>query len=254
MIDKIDVLKRVQSLKNKVDGLEASQERRKQDVQKKRSQIEKEKTLAEKKQEEKVAVQKDIDRKELDLKTNEGEITKYNVQLNSIKSNKEYSILVSEIGSKKADISVLEDEILDTMSRLEIANQEHVKATEVLRNEEESLKDLIESVDAEVKGVDDEIEKIKNEQKKYVDLLDEYSLKHYNRLSNIKGGKAVVPVIGNVCGGCSMNIRAQTLNALMGVKIWFSVKVAVEYSISMINSVLEAGRMAASEIIHMYNL
>ena len=46
MIDKIDVLKRVQSLKNKVDGLEASQERRKQDVQKKRSQIEKEKTLA----------------------------------------------------------------------------------------------------------------------------------------------------------------------------------------------------------------
>ena len=45
MIDKIDVLKRVQSLKNKVDELEASQERRKQDVHKKRAQIEKEKTL-----------------------------------------------------------------------------------------------------------------------------------------------------------------------------------------------------------------
>ncbi|MBT3878378.1 MAG: hypothetical protein HON76_02695 [Candidatus Scalindua sp.] len=218
MIEKFEVLKRLQSLKNKINGLEASQERRKQDVQKKKVQIENEKALAEKKHEAKIAVQKEIDRKELNLKTNEGEITKYNVQLNSIKSNKEYSILVSEIGSKKADISVLEDEILDTMSRLEIANQEHVKATEVLRNEEESLKDLIESVDAEVKGVDDEIEKIKNEQKKYVDLLDEYSLKHYNRLSNIKGGKAVVPVIGNVCGGCSMNIRAQTLNALMGGK------------------------------------
>ena len=218
MIEKFEVLKRLQSLKNKINGLEASQERRKQDVQKKKVQIENEKALAEKKHEAKIAVQKEIDRKELNLKTNEGEITKYNVQLNSIKSNKEYSILVSEIGSKKADISVLEDEILDTMSRLEIANQEHVKATEVLRNEEESLKDLIESVDAEVKVVDDEIEKIKNEQKKYVDLLDEYSLKHYNRLSNIKGGKAVVPVIGNVCGGCSMNIRAQTLNALMGGK------------------------------------
>ncbi len=218
MIEKFEVLKRLQSLKNKINELEASQERRKQDVQKKKVQIEKEKALAEKKHEAKIAVQKDIDRKELNLKTNEGEITKFNVQLNSIKSNKEYSILVSEIGSKKADMSVLEDEILDTMSRLETANQEHEKATEVLRNEEESLKDLIKSVDAEVKGVDDEIEKIKNEQKKYVDLLDEYSLKHYNRLSNIKGGKAVVPVIGNVCGGCSMNIRAQTLNALMGGK------------------------------------
>jgi len=218
MIDKIDVLKRVQSLKNKVDGLEASQERRKQDVQKKRAQIEKEKTLAEKKQEEKMAAQKDIDRKELDLKTNEGEITKYNVQLNSIKTNKEYSALITEIGSKKADMSILEDEILDAMSKLETAKQYFENATECLKDEEESLKDLINSVDAEVKETDTEIEKIKGEQKKYIDLLDEHSLKNYNRLSNIKGGKAIVPVIGNVCGGCSMNITTQTLNELMGRK------------------------------------
>ncbi len=218
MIDKIDVLKRVQSLKNKIDELEASQERRKQDVQKKRAKIEEEKALSEKKQEEKVAVQKDIDRKELDLKTKEGEITKFNVQLNSIKTNKEYSALISEIGSKKADMTILEDEILDKMSKLEIAKQGFEKATESLRNEEVSLKDLISIVDAEVKETDAEIEKIKGEQKKYIDTLDEHSLTNYNRLSNIKGGKAIVPVIGNVCGGCFMNIRAQTLNALMGNK------------------------------------
>ncbi len=218
MIDKIDVLKRVQSLKNKINELETSQERRKQDVQKKKKKIETEKALAEKKQEERVEVQKDIDRKELDLKTNEGEVTKYNVQLNSIKTNKEYSALISEIGSKKADMSVLEDEILDTMSRLETANQGLEKATENLKNEEQSLKDLINSVDAEVKESDCEIEKIKGEQKKYIDLLDEHSLQSYNRLSNIKGGKAIVPVIGNVCGGCSMNVTTQTLNELMGNK------------------------------------
>jgi len=218
MIENIEVLKRLQSLKNKINELEASQERRKQDTQKKKVQIENRKALAEKKHEEKILVQKEIDRKELDLKANEGEITKYNVQLNSIKTNKEYSTLVSEIGSKKADMSILEDEILNTMSRLELANQEYGKATEDLRNEEENLKDLTKSIDAEIKEADHEIEKIKNEQKKYVDLLDEHSLKHYNRLSNIRGGKAIVPVIGNVCGGCSMNITAQTLNALMGGK------------------------------------
>jgi hypothetical protein len=218
MIDKIDVLKRVQSLKNKIDELETSQKRRKQDVKKKKTQIENEKTLAEKKHEEKVSLQKEIDRKELDLKSKEGEITKYNVQLNSIKTNKEYSALISEIGSKKADMSILEDEILDTMSRLEIANQGYVKVTEDLRNEDESLKVLINSVDTEIKEADIEIEKTKSEQKKYIDLLDEHSLKNYNRLSNIKGGKAIVPVIGNVCGGCSMNVTTQTLNELMGGK------------------------------------
>ena len=218
MIDKIDVLKRVQSLKNKIIGLETSQKLRKQDVQKKKAQIEKEKALAGKKQEERITVQKDIDRKELDLKTNEGKIAKYNVQLNSIKTNKEYSALITEIGSKKADMSILEDEILDTMSRLEMANQGYVKAAEALKNEEESLKNLINVVDTEGKEADIEIENIKNEQKKYIDLLDEHSLNNYNRLANIKGGKAIVPVVGNVCGGCSMNITTQTLNELMSCK------------------------------------
>ena len=216
MIESIEVLKRLQSLKSKINELKESQELRKQDVQKKKTQIEDKKALAEEKHEEKLSRQKEIDRKELDLKTDEGEITKYNVQLNSIKTNKEYTALCTEIGSKKADMSILEDEILSTMSKLESVNEEYNKLQEDLRREEESLKNLIESVDADVKKTDIEIEEIQNDQKKYIDALDENSLKHYNRLSSIKGGKAVVAVIDNMCGGCSMKITAQTLNLLMG--------------------------------------
>ncbi len=216
MIESIEVLKRLQSLKSKINELKEYQELRKQDVQKKKTQIEDKKALAEEKHEEKLSRQKEIDRKELDLKTDEGEITKYNVQLNSIKTNKEYTALCTEIGSKKADMSILEDEILNTMSKLESVNEENNKLQEDLRREEESLKNLIESVDADVKKTDIEIEEIQNDQKKYIDALDENSLKHYNRLSSIKGGKAVVAVIDNMCGGCSMKITAQTLNLLMG--------------------------------------
>ena len=216
MIESIEVLKRLQSLKSKINELKEYQELRKQDVQKKKTQIEDKKALAEEKHEEKLSRQKEIDRKELDLKTDEGEITKYNVQLNSIKTNKEYTALCTEIGSKKADMSILEDEILSTMSKLESVSEEYNKLQEDLRREEENLKDLVESVDADVKETDIEIEKIQNDQKKYIDALDENSLKHYNRLSSIKGGKAVVAVIDNMCGGCSMKITAQTLNSLMG--------------------------------------
>ncbi|MEK6766938.1 MAG: C4-type zinc ribbon domain-containing protein [Planctomycetota bacterium] len=218
MIESIEVLKRLQSLKNKINELEKYTECRKQDVQKKKDQIEAKRILSGEKREEKISVQKEIDRKELDLKTDEGEISKYNVQLNSIKTNKEYTALCSEIGSKKADMSILEDVILNTMSRLEIVNKEYSELTENLKREEESLKELIKSVDADVRETDIEIEKVQNDQKKYIDSLDEDTLYHYNRLSNIKGGKAVVAVMGNVCGGCFMNITAQTLNLLMGGK------------------------------------
>jgi uncharacterized protein len=218
MIESIEVLKRLQSLKNKINELEKYKECRKQDVQKKKDQIEAKRILSGEKHEEKISVQKEIDRKELDLKTDEGEISRYNVQLNSIKTNKEYTALCSEIGSKKADMSILEDEILNTMSRLEIVNKEYSELTEDLKREEESLKDLIKSVDADVRETDIEIEKVQNDQKKYTDTLEEDTLYHYNRLSNIKGGKAVVAVMGNVCGGCFMNITSQTLNLLMGSK------------------------------------
>lgn len=218
MIENIEALKRLQSLRNKINELEEYKERRKKDVQKKEAHIEEIKTLSEKKHKEKLSVQKEIDRKELDLKTDEGEISKYNAQLNSIKTNKEYTALCSEIGSKKADMSILEDVILNTMSRLETVNKEYSELTENLKREEESLKELIKSVDADVRETDIEIEKVQNDQKKYIDALDEDILSHYNRLSNIKGGKAVVAVIGNVCGGCFMNITAQTLNLLMGGK------------------------------------
>lgn len=218
MIENIEALKRLQSLRNKINELEEYKERRKKDVQKKEAHIEEIRTLSEKKHKEKLSVQKEIDRKELDLKTDEGEISKYNAQLNSIKTNKEYTALCSEIGSKKADMSILEDVILNTMSRLETVNKEYSELTENLKREEESLKDLIKSVDADVRETDIEIEKVENDQKKYIDALDEDILSHYNRLSNIKGGKAVVAVIGNVCGGCFMNITAQTLNLLMGGK------------------------------------
>ena len=217
-IENIEILKRVQSLKSKIDELEASQRRRKQDVQNKKAQIENKQAISEKKHEEKISAQKEIDKKELDLKANEGEIAKYNIQLNSIKTNKEYTALRSEIGAKQADMSILEDELLETMSNLENILQEYSKATEELRNEEESLKDLMKSVEADLKEADAEIEKIKNDQKKYLDSLDEHTLRQYNQLSNIKGGKAVVAVVGNVCGGCSMNITTQTLNLLMSGK------------------------------------
>ncbi len=130
MIESIEVLKRLQSLKSKINELKEYQELRKQDVQKKKTQIEDKKALAEEKHEEKLSRQKEIDRKELDLKTDEGEITKYNVQLNSIKTNKEYTALCTEIGSKKADMSILEDEILSTMSKLESVNEEYNKLQE----------------------------------------------------------------------------------------------------------------------------
>lgn len=133
MVERIEILKRLQSIKNKISELEEFKKCRKNDIQKKKELIDNKRILSEKRHEEKISIQKEIDSKELELKTDEEKVNKYNVQLNAIKTNKEYSALCSEIGCKKADMSLLEDEILSTMSKLEVVDKEGKELTEELK-------------------------------------------------------------------------------------------------------------------------
>ena len=70
-------------------------------------------------------LQRNINSKELDLKSIETEINKFRQQMNQVKTNKEYSALKTEIGGKEADKSVLEDEILRMMTTYEEMQQRY---------------------------------------------------------------------------------------------------------------------------------
>ncbi|MFQ5962835.1 MAG: zinc ribbon domain-containing protein [Candidatus Scalinduaceae bacterium] len=216
MVERLEVLKRLQLLRNKISELEEYREHRKKEIQKEEDQIKSKGYSSEQKHNELLSIQKEIDKKDLDLKTDEEEINKLNVQLNQIKTNREYSALSSEISCKKADKSLLEDDILNLMSKLEIIDKEYKKLTEELKHDETRLKEFIKSVDTDIKETDEEIQKLQSDQEEYSNLLDEDTLYHYQRLSNIKDGKAIAEVVDNVCGSCFMNIRLQTLNSLMG--------------------------------------
>lgn len=218
MIERTEVLKRLQLLKNKIGELEEYKEYRKKEIQEKGKELENKKALSGQKREDFTSAQKKIRNKELDLKTDEEQISKFNVQLNQIKTNKEYSALRSEIGCKEADKSLLEDEILNLMSKLESLDKEHKELSEGLKHDEEKLNDFIKSVDEDIIKTDEEVAKLRNDQEKYSSLLDENTLYHYNRLSNRKDGKPIAQVVDNVCGDCFMNIPLQTLNLLMGGK------------------------------------
>lgn len=215
MIERIEVLKRLQLLRNKIGELEKCKEYTKKEIQEKNNQMKSKSAFSEQQHEELLSAQKGIGTKELDLKTDEAQINKFKAQLNSIKTNKEYSALRSEIGCKEADKSLLEDEILSLMSTLETTGAEYKKLTEELKHDEEELNEFIKRVDEDIKKTDEEIEKLQNDQEKYSNLLDEDTLYHYKRLSNVKDGNAIIEVVDNVCGSCFMNLTLQTVNLLM---------------------------------------
>src|SRR3989337_626982 len=140
MNERIEVLRRLQSIDTKLKRLEGDKLYRNYDVQKKQNQIQQKKAELSKISEETKILQRNINSKELDLKSIETEINKFRQQMNQVKTNKEYSALKSEIGGKEADKSVLEDEILRMMTTYEEMQQRHKSFEKVIAQEESQLK------------------------------------------------------------------------------------------------------------------
>ena len=75
-------------------------------------------------------VQLEKNEKEMDMKAKEEKIAKYESELYNIKNNKEYKALQQEIGSVKADVSLLEEATIkcyDKISEAEINRERETR-------------------------------------------------------------------------------------------------------------------------------
>lgn len=218
MNERIEVLRRLQSIDTQLRRLEGEKLYRGYDAQKKLAFIQQKKTELTKLTDETKTFQKNVGIKELDLKSRETELAKLRLQMNQVKTNKEYSAIQTEIGGKEADKSVLEDEILGMMTKYEEMNQRCKAFEKTIEHENSQYKELQKLVETDLKKIDAEIDELKKKRDKYTSLLDSDALQHYNRLVSHKDAVAVVPVVSKVCQGCFMSVTAQTMNQLLSGK------------------------------------
>src|SRR3989304_3832594 len=172
MNERIEVLRRLQSIDTKLKRLEGDKLYRNYDVQKKQNQIQQKKAELSKISEETKILQRNINSKELDLKSIETEINKFRQQMNQVKTNKEYSALKSEIGGKEADKSVLEDEILRTMTTYEEMQQRYKSFEKVIAQEESQLKEVQKQVETDIQTIETEIAELKGKHSNYASRVD----------------------------------------------------------------------------------
>ncbi|MCF6147038.1 MAG: hypothetical protein E3K37_00080 [Candidatus Kuenenia sp.] len=218
MTEKIEVLRRLQSIDTKIKRLEGDKLYRSHDVEKKKDEIKRKRdTLASIVAETK-NYQKSIGLKELELKTKEEEIHKLSVQMNQAKTNKEFSAFKTEIGGKEADKSVIEDAILGMITKYEEMQQRQREFEKEIEHEEVSSKELQKKVEDNIKEMDTKITAFKEKRNKYTSLLDDNTLQQYNRLVSHKDGIAVAGIVNKVCQSCFMSVTSQTVNQLMSKK------------------------------------
>ncbi len=185
-----DILKRLQLLKNKIVELDEYKEYRRNEIQTKKDNIRNKRAIAEQESKDLLLIQRKISDNELDIVTYEKQIDDFNIRLDHINSDNEYRALITEIDRKENDKYSLELEAQQLTKKMEIVDKVCEELTEELLNDEEELKDLIKSIDEE-------------------------TLYHYKRLSNIKDGDPFAEVLDNACSGCCVKITLQTTNTLM---------------------------------------
>lgn len=163
-----------------------------------------------------------ISRLELDLKGRDEQIGKLRNQLNLARTNKEYSALLTELNTAKADDSKLETQVLELMKNKEIDEA----ACEEIKLQIEEQRSKVEEVrkESEVKAVDLEkdVAEIQKEWDEAAKGIPGEALQIFERVAETYDGEAMAEVEQTQnngtfsCGGCFMGLPAEVVNVLSG--------------------------------------
>lgn len=155
-----------------------------------------------------------VDQKQLDLKSSETKVGEWRVKLNTCETNKEYQTLLEQIAAAEMAASVLEDEILEGLERIEqfeVSAKEAGKRLEDARADQAKVK---ERVTSELAVVEKDVQRITARLIEAEANIPTALMPDYERVVHAKGADGLAPVEDGVCTGCGQKITLNALNEL----------------------------------------
>ena len=154
---------------------------------------------------------KEQNSRELSIRSNKDMMGKYQNQLLTIQTNKEYKALNKEVSHLEKRNEELEDEIVELMEYQEELRENKKTAAKNLKFAEQELAANEKRLENEIKEVNLDMEKIRDERKELAKELPIALVKKYATLIKNRNRKALVYNIENCCGGCGFMIRPQVM-------------------------------------------
>lgn len=159
-------------------------------------------------------LQKQKKDKELELASKEEAAKKLQSQLYSLKTNKEYQTMLQQINDTKADASIIEDKILETMEETDKAKNDIELEKGRLQEEEKVFDNEKKKIEDRIKEIDDRLAQLSNQRKQVTPEIDPKIISQYDRILASRDGLAFVSVRNNSCGGCNMLVPPQVINLI----------------------------------------
>jgi predicted nucleic acid-binding Zn-ribbon protein len=151
---------------------------------------------------------------ELEIKTKESDLTRYQQQMMTIKTNKEYDALVAEIDNIKSTITTRETELLETIESIATMEKEVTslqdKDSQIAENNSKQLSILQEKVDS----IGAKVAEKETERQTVINSVSRPTLMIYERIRRGKGGSVVVVVKKRACSSCYKALTAKKVQEI----------------------------------------
>jgi len=146
---------------------------------------------------------------EADVQLENDHMAKIKTKLTAVKTNKEYTAILTEVESVKEKVSAFEDKELEIMESLEEKTGELPAIESRFKEEEINFKEYKAKKEAEYERVQGEREVVKGRRLDILDSIEPKRLELYNKVLKRNDGVAVVAVRDSICQGCFHRLRPQ---------------------------------------------
>jgi predicted nucleic acid-binding Zn-ribbon protein len=152
--------------------------------------------------------------KDNDLKSKEDAVKKLQTQLYQIKTNKEYTAMDTEIKNARADCSMLEEDIINLLDKIDEAEKLKGERNKLLKEEQENVEAEKKKINEETKRIEGELATLTTQRDALAEKVNKTLLSKYERILYGKDGLAMVPVKNDACQGCFLDLPPQVINMI----------------------------------------
>jgi len=217
----LNCLVKLQSVENRLRAAKSKLSRCRRSVIFQENKVRSLQNQLESKQEEIKLTKVQSDRLELELRSREEDVAKMRAALNTAKTNKEYSTILTQMNTSKADNSKVESQVLELFKIIEADEAECDEVRGQIEEEKSKLEDIRRDADEKAVDYEKEIAEIEVEWKDGSGELPGDVLDVFKRLADTYDGESIALAEQQdgsenyTCGGCFMSLRLDIINTLM---------------------------------------
>lgn len=154
------------------------------------------------------------DQKQKQLKEREERIYTLQGKLNAAASNREYDSFKEQIAADEQANSVLSDEILEMLERIDQLELDRKDRERELAQRIVEHDAMVITVNEQLEGLKSDLTRVEAEREEAETLVPQTARVEYARLIAARGEDALAPVDGDTCGGCYQMLTTQMINRI----------------------------------------